>query len=808
MDEKNKKAREIDRKVNRSLLRRTIFLMIVCGGVLFVPIGVQLYRIQVKQYDYWTDRAAANQTRDVSVSASRGTIYDSSGVTLAVSTTVYNLILSPHDIVSVMTEKAENDSDYQDAEGNVIESRLEKSIEETQDLIVDFLVSEMGLDEERLRTRIDRDYSYYEVLAYSLSEEEAQVVRDFTSEHSDISMSVMLYLEADTQRYYPYGSAASHLLGYMAENEYSDGEKVGVMGLESGYNEELSGSSGRIVTAKTGQGFQMLSSYDTYQDAEDGLDLTLTIDLGIQQLAEEMLQEGIETYEVQNGGFIIAMNPNTGAIYAMASSPDFDPNSYSQIIDSLLLSDLEEVEEESGKDSEEYSQALTESRNSQWRNKALSDTYEPGSTFKALVVAMALEEGVVSLDDTFYCGGSSYIGGYEIHCQNTQGHGEQTLTEAVENSCNVALMEIGQRIGAETMWQYFEDFGLFDKTGIDLAGEGNSLFWDKDYFTSANGLSSLAVASFGQTFKVTPIQMITAFASVINGGHLLQPYVVEKISDSEGNTTYYHETTEVRQVISESTSETLRGILESVVANGTGKNAYMAGYRIGGKTATSEKRDEDTDDVVVSFMGFAPADNPQVLVLVAFDSPTRSAPGSNYTNNGTYISGGNIAAPIAGELVAAILDEMGVEKQYTMSELDGTDTVVPSLVDYDEDTAEKTLSQKGFSCRTVGTGTTVTGQIPAAGSSIPGGSTVILYLGEEVPTSLVEVPDLSGMTPSRAKDTLESLGLFMRATGLTSDYDSSVFASSQSVEAGTMVARGTVIDVHYVSSVMDYAYND
>jgi stage V sporulation protein D (sporulation-specific penicillin-binding protein) len=368
-------------------------------------------------------------------------------------------------------------------------------------------------------------------------------------------------------------------------------------------------------------------------------------------------------------------------------------------------------------------------------------------------------------------------------------------------------MMIAQKLGAEKMWQYFEDYGLFDKTGIDLGGEGSSIFWSKEEYTSANGLSSLAVSSFGQTFKVTPIRMITSFASVVNGGHLITPYLVDKISDDDGNTLYYHETEEVRQVLSESTSEKLREILESVVANGTGGNAYMAGYRIGGKTGTSEKRDEDTDDVIVSFMGVAPADNPQVLVLIAFDSPKRASANSNYTASGVYISGGNMAAPIAGQLIANILDSMGVEKQYTTEELSGTDTVVPSLAGYDLTTAQKSLSNKGFSYRTVGSGSTVTGQVPSGGVSIPGGSTVILYMGEEVPTDQVEVPDVTGMTPAKVKETLEAKGLFLRATGVSGDYNSSVYASTQAIDAGTSVARGTVIEVRFVSSVIDYAYN-
>lgn len=805
-DQRRNCARKKDRRANRSLLRRTIFLMSVFGIAIFIPLVAQLWKLQIVQYDQWTERAADIQTRDVKVSASRGSIYDASGRTLAASGTVYKLILSPLDIVQTITEQAEDDKDYQDENGEVDEDKVDQAIEDTRDLIADFLVDQLGLDREKLDARMERTNSQYEVVAEELTDEEAQPIRDFISDNSKIGMSAMLALTPTAKRYYPQSTIASHLLGFMSENENSGGEKVGSAGLEALYDDELSGETGRVVTAKTGKGFQMLSSYENYIDAQDGADLTLTIDSSIQSLAEQLLQEGIEAYDVQNGGFVIAMNPQTGAIYAMASSPDYDPNDYNAIIDENLQAELAAVAETYGTDSDEYSAAWKEAWDTQLYNKALTDTYEPGSTFKPLVVAAALEEGVISLDDTFYCGGSTTIGGHTIHCQKRTGHGTQTLTEAVENSCNCALMEIAMRMGAETFWQYLEDYGMFEQTGIDLSGEGEDVFWDEEYFKSENGLSSLAVASFGQTFRITPIRMITSFASVINGGHLLEPYVVEKISDSDGNTLYYHETTEVRQVISESTSETLRTILESVVANGTGKNAYMAGYRIGGKTGTSEKRDQDTDDVIVSFMGFAPADDPQVLVLVALDSPKRASPGATTTASGTYISGGNMAAPIAGQLIAEILDYMGYEKQYTYEELSGADTVVPSLAGYDLDTAAEKLEEAGFSYRTVGEGATVTGQLPSGGLSIPGGSTVVLYMGEEVPEDQVEMPNVVGMTPAKVKETLEELGLFVRITGVVDDYDSDITASSQSIDAGTKVERGTVVEVHFVSSVIDYGY--
>lgn len=804
-----------DRRANRSLLRRTIALMMVFGVALFIPLGMQLWKLQITQHDEWKERAANSQTRDVAVGANRGSIYDASGRTLAMSATTYNLILSPQDLVSTIKQKAENISrksddysKYKNEDGKVDDAKVQKVIDETRKEIVDFLAAELDLDEEKL-TKLMQKNSRYELLAEYLEDEEVEPIRQFIKDHKSIGMSAMLALTPTAKRYYPQSTVGAHLVGYMAKNENSGDEKVGATGLEAVYNDELSGLAGRVVTAKTGRGFQMLSTYENYMDAEDGENITLTMDASIQSLAEQLLAEGVAAYDVQNGGIAIVMNPSTGAIYAMASTPDYDPNNYSDILDSSLQAQVESAKKTYGEDSQEYKDARKSARNKQWLNKALSDAYEPGSTFKPLVVAAALEEGVISVNDTFYCSGATEMGGHLIHCHRRTGHGSQTLSQVLENSCNCGMMEIAKKLGAEKMWQYFEDYGLMSYTGIDLAGEGKWVFWDEDYFKSANGLSSLAVASFGQTFKVTPIRMITSFASVINGGHLIEPYLVEKVSDGEGNTISYHETVEVRQVLSEEVSSKLREMLENVVAKpkGTGHNAYMAGYRIGGKTGTSEKRDQKTDDVVVSFMGFAPADNPQVVVLVAFDSPKRASPGATTTRSGTYISGGNMAAPICSQLIGETLDYLGVEKQYSADELSGTDTVVPSVVGADLANAKKALEDKGLDCRTVGEGSAVTGQIPSGGLSIPGGSTVILYMGEEVPKDQVEVPNLVGMTVSKAKAALEKKGLFLRATGVSGDSSSNVAASSQSIDSGTMVSPGTVVEVRFVSSVIDYAYN-
>ncbi len=801
MQDANRKPRRSEGKNNRSLFRRTIFLMVVLGIGIFLPLVAQLYKLQIVEHLEWEERAANQQTKSVSVAANRGTIYDREGRTMAMSATVYKLILNPMDIYgSIKKDK------YMDANGKLDEAAYDKALYDLRKTVVDGIVELFGYDEELLWTRIERINSAYEVLYQELEEEDAERVRQFISENR---LSVCLQLTPSSKRYYPYSSVASHVLGYMAENKDSGGSKVGAQGIEALYEDALSGERGRVVTSKNGWGMEMISGYDMYFDAQNGCDVHLTLDERIQAMLEQTLAEGIETYDIQAGAFGIAIDPSTGAVLAMASTPDFDPNNYSAILSEDLQAEVDQAAQELGEDSEEFGAAWKNIWNKQMRNRALADSYEPGSVFKPITVSMALEEGIISLESHYYCGGGKVVGDRTISCHKRGGHRDQTLTKAVGNSCNVALMDIAEKVGPDIMWKYFEDFGLFEKTGIDLVGEGKSQFWTEEAFKGPYGAQSVATASFGQTFKITPLQMITAFASVINGGHLLQPYVVQSISDGDGNTIFYHETQEVRQVISESTSSTMREILESVVANDSGHNAYMSGYRIGGKTGTSEKielkaTDPDNDDVICSFMGFAPVDNPQVLVLVAYDTPKRSAPRSNWTADGTYISGGNIAAPMAGALIADILDYMGVEKQYSSDELAGADTMMPRVTGLELTVAKGQLQAQGFECRTVGTGNTVTHQIPNAGVSIPGGSNVILYLGEEVPYSQVETPELRGLSPTRAKVVLEDQGLFMKATGVIDYADSAVVAVTQSVEPGTMVAPGTVVEVRFVGSVMDY----
>lgn len=792
-DPNQQKKRTQDGRTNRVILSRIIFLMCICGIVLFVPLLWKLWQIAIVNHDKYETAAIEQQTRDVEVAAARGKIYDAKDNTLALSATVYNLILSPRDViagVSLSQSDFSTKEEYQAVMDNEErkQAALAEKVAERQKLIIDGLVELLEMDREDLERRMAKTNSAYEVLKKNIEEEDADEVRAFISENK---LGLGLYLTPTTKRYYPYGNLASQVIGFVNDNG-------GAYGLEAIYEEELSGQAGRVVTAKNAKGTEMNSSYSNYVDAVDGHDLHLTIDSTIQSYAEQAVREGIEQYDVQNGGLCIVMNPKTGAIYAMVSVPDYDLNNPSGIFDGSLQEGLNQLKGNPSTTDEAYQDAVTAARNAQWRSKALNDTYEPGSTFKSVVLAAALEEGVVSDSDTFYCPGYAIVNGTRINCSKHQGHGTQTLAEAVANSCNPAFISIGQKLGAEKFYQYFTDFGMTSYTGIDLQGEALGTVWTKDYITSAEGLLSLATASFGQRFTVTPLQMITAFSATINGGNLVQPYVVDSITDGDGNVISKTETTVARQVVSEQTSERVREILEGVVSNGSGRNAYVSGYRIGGKTGTSET-DVD-DEFVVSFMGFAPANDPEVIVLLAYDTPKVKSPGSNYCTTGTYISGGQMAAPKVGSLIAQILDYMGVEKVYSSDEASKADVTMPRLTDKTLSEAEAILNKEGLKFRKVGEGTTVTDQIPASGSTIPGGSEVVLYLGEEKPTDLVTVPDVTGKTLDNARAALEKAGLYMRANGITDYYSAGTVAANQSVASGEQVARGTVVDVSFVDT--------
>ena len=736
-----KRKDENIRRANRVIQTRSFVLMLIMGVAMFVLLFFQLFDLQIIRHEELQSKAVNQQTRRTVVTASRGTIYDRTGNIMAISASAETIILSPLEI-----DRAVNDKD--------------SPVSWTKDSLAAGLAEILGSDASSIRKRMDNTKSQYEVIKLRAEEETANAVRTYISENKIVGV----HLVADAKRYYPYGSLASHVIGFVGD------ENTGLYGLEARYEQELEGQSGLVVSAKDNAGNDMMYAYEQYFAAQNGSDLTLTLDATIQYYLEKGLESMADKFAAANGATGIIMDVRTGAILAMASYPNYDLNDFSAVQDKTLQERMERGEG-----------TLADMQLLQWRNKALNDTYEPGSTFKILTLAAALEEGVIDMNTTVNCNGFVNISNYTIHCSNKAGHGLQTLVQSVGNSCNPAFISYGLKLGNTTFYNYMKAFGLMDDTGIDLGGEAVGIFADPASFTQLD----LACYAFGQNFNVTPIALITAQAACINGGYLRSPYLVERITDSNGSVTYQHDSTPIRQVISEETSATVRECLEYVVASGTGKNGQVAGYRIGGKTGTADKG--QTGDVVVSFLCFAPADYPQVIMLLTMDTPSRST--------GTYVSGGNMVAPTASSIMAEVLPYLGVEPSYSAEELLGMDTTVPNVIGMSVEEAKSKLTERGLSCKVSGDGATVTDQTPAGGAIIPGKSAVILYAGADKSTAKCKVPHLIGKTPSEANTAATGAGLFIRFSGTTGSESSSVRVLSQSIEEGTEVEAGTVITV-------------
>ena len=763
-------------------MQRILVLSGIFGVLTFGILFCKLWQLQVVQHEKLENKAITQQTREISSTANRGTIYDANGDILAISGSVQNVILSPRDVLA--TVKVDEKDEFGNARSKTaIEAEKETKVQATYDLIADEMSEILGLDREDVMARLKKTKSAYEVLAEKVEDDVADQIRAFIDEND---LEGCLYLTADSKRYYPYSTMASQVIGFV--NKANEG----AYGLEALYNLDLAGQDGKIITAKNASGTEMPSAYSSYTDAVDGYNVHTTIDATIQMYAEKTLEEGIQKFDVTNGGFCLVMEPDTGAGLAMASSPDYDLNDPNSIVDATQAAKLEELKNDPTVSEEEYAKALSDAQLQQWANKNMRLSYEPGSTFKPVVVAAALEEGVIDDNSTFYCRGAVTIDNWTIRCSARSGHGSQSLRKAVMNSCNPALIDIGKKLGAEKFYEYWENFGFTSKTGIELPSEEKSTFWDKELFVSPSGVTQLATASFGQRFTTTPIHLITALSAVINGGHLLEPYLVQSVTDAEGNVVSYHEPKEVRQVISQETSDLVRSYMESVVNDpgGTGKNAKVEGYHIGGKTGSSQTLDSK-DHIIVSFLGFAPADDPEVIVLLGYDWPQPAAPGENTTADGIYISGGNMAAPMAGELIANILDYLGYEK--SGSDVNANGVTIPHLVGKTPEEARTALNNLGLNVRLSGEGAVVTDQMPTAGSSVLKGSSTVLFLGEEKPETTVEMPDLSGMTYDEAKAALEKVGLYLEATG--TGESGKVF--SQSVNAGTVLDVGTAVEVKF-----------
>ena len=786
--EQKQANRERNERANRTILGRTLILMILCGVIAFVPLIGTLYHLMITEHDYYNEKAIKNQTRSTNLTAARGVIYDANMNVLASSSTVETVFIDPNEIAEQM-KKPEN--------SNLLD-QIARGLGEILDVEPSFVYEQAA----------DKQYRY-KVIKRKISEELADEVRAFISENSITGV----YLETDLKRYYPNSSLAAQALGFVSS------DNNGSEGLEAYYNEELSGTAGKVVTSKGNYGSEMLYTYEKYYDASDGSSLITTIDSTVQAYVEKNLQNAIDKYDIKNGAFCIVMDVNTGEIKAMATLGSYDPNNYLEIYDdttALLLENeraaalaLPEASAAYEAAIETYKQDVAAARMAQWRNRCVSDGYEPGSTFKLITLASALDSGAVTLNDSFYCGGQEKFTGREqiLNCWKSAGHGAQTTAQALGNSCNIAFGHIGLRMGGDTFYDYLKSFGVMEKTGVDLPGEASGLFYERKYLNDpANyGTSYLITSSFGQSFRITPMQLVRAVAAIVNGGYVLEPYIVSEVVDADGNTVEKNEKTVLRQVISQQTSETMRTLMEQVVTEGTASAARTPGYRVGGKTGTSEKLDEydengqQVKDKIVSFVGVAPIDDPKYVVLVALDTPAYSENSEKYTVHGMYISGGLMAAPTVRDIFLDILPYLGVEPDYGSEDIRGVNFTVPDVIGMDETEAGELLAEKTITYRVVGTGSVVTDQLPVAGSQVPGNSQIILYMGAEKQATRVEVPDFIGCSVADVNYLASNAGLYVQAKG-TDRTDVYVLAAYQDIDPGTEVDRGTTITVEFSST--------
>lgn len=769
-----------NQRANRMILRRTLFLMVLCGIVAFIPLIATLYKLMIVEHGHYEALAINNQTRSTRLTAARGEIYDRNMNILAASTTVETVFIDPNEIAKEM-EKPENSG--------------------LLDTIANGLSNILGVEPDFVRMQAADTKYRYKAIERKISEELADEVRTFINDNKIKGV----YLETDAKRYYPYSSLGAQLLGFVSD------DNIGTEGLEAYYNSYLEGVAGKVVTTKGNYGSEMPYTFEKYYDATNGDSLVLTIDTTVQSYLEKNLQAAIDRYEIQNGAFGIVMDVNSGAIVAMATLGSFDPNDHRAIYDEVLNERLEQQyqqllrlqkgTEEFEKAKTEYNQAVAAARLKQWRNRCVSDGYEPGSTFKVISLAEALDCGAATVNDTYYCSGAEKIADREqvVHCWKAAGHGAETTAQALGNSCNIAFGHIGVQLGGTRFYEYAQDFGITERTGIDLPGEAWGYFFD--FETLTKGYASVISGAFGQTFRVTPIQQARAIAAVVNGGYVLEPYIVSQVLDADGNVVKENGRTVLRQAISESTSVTMRDMMEKVVTEGTAKGAHTPGYRVGGKTGTSEKTDtfdengKMVEDKIVSFVGVAPINDPQYVVLVALDTPKYQEDNTKYTPNGYYISGGLMAAPTVRDIFLDILPYLGVEPDYASGEIRGVNVKMPELTGMTQEEAAAALKNKSLTYRTLGTGAIVTDQIPAAGAELPGDSEVILYFDYEKSTEQVEVPDFVGYAVADVNWLANNAGVYVQAKG--TDRTSYATVTYQSVEPGTKVDRGTTITVEF-----------
>lgn len=732
------------------MIMRTITVWAV---MLFVTVGIvggRLGYIMLIDSEFYQQKAAEQQLYDTELRAERGKIYDRNGELLATSAQVWTVYITPNSFKKV-TDEAKRTAIKQEIATN--------------------LSTILDLDYQKVLGYTNKQTSYVKVKS-NVEKPQADKIREFIA-NSTNNIGNYIGLDESSKRYYPNDSLASVVLGYVGS------DNQGLAGLELQYDDELTGIPGRVVAAKDATGNDMPLSYEVEVAAQPGNSLITTIDSYVQYVCEKYLDQALIDNKVTERGAIICMNVNTGAVMGMAVKGDFNPNSY------LTLSEEDQSIVDSLTNDEEKNDKIAQLRNKQWRNKVVSDTYEPGSVFKVITAAMAIEEGKANLNSHYNCNGSIVIAGNRYHCHKREGHGSENFTNAMQNSCNPVFITLGQQLGSNTFSKYFEAFGFTQKTGIDLPGESSPVY----HKSSAMGPTELASSSFGQTFNVTPIQMITAISAAVNGGYLVQPHLVSEIVDVNGNTVKTVDTSPKRQVISEETSKTLRGMMEAVVDGGGGKNAYVSGYRIGGKTGTSEKTAQGIEAekklYIASFCGVAPIDDPEIAVLVILDEP-----------HGDAYYGGTIAAPVGGQILSEILPYLGVNPQYSDEELSQMDVKVPNVVNMSLSEAKSKIKQQGLSYRVEGNGDTVVKQFPTASDSIQSDGVVILYTESSADVDMVTVPDFTGLTVDGVNELAADSKINVSFSG-ASQLASGAISYKQSIPKDTEVAVGTVVTVYF-----------
>lgn len=730
------------------MLKRILIMAVVIIFLMTTTVARVFYLTIVRGKEL-SEKAEIQQLKDTEITAMRGTIYDSNGNVLAQSASVWNVFIDPLNIK-----------------------------DKQRDLIVDEFANLFGYDADEKKEFYDRTthQNHYELVEKKVENNIKEKLSKFVSKNE---LGGCIGTEQTTKRYYPYGTLASSVIGFTGADDQ------GLSGIEAYYDEQLTGTNGRIITAKDAKSNNIANDYETSIAATDGDSIVLTINQTIQYYLEKGLRETMNEYQAK-GAYGVVMNCNTGAVLAMSSLPDYDCNEPYKLTYSKDKKAIKKLSDKTAKQ-----EAESAAVQNQWRNFTVSDTYVPGSVFKTFVASAALEENVVNLNTTYNCTGSIQVDKYKMKCHYHPGHGTQTLTQGLENSCNPFFITIGQKLGVHNYFKYFDAFGFTQKTNIDLPGEASPQYYKEDQY----GIVELSSASFGQTNSLTPIQVCTGLCAIANGGKLLQPYLVSSIADANGKTVKKTQTKEIRQVISADTSEKVRKMMKSVVDNGTGKNGYVAGYSVGGKTGTSTKLGEskngEGDKYIVSFGAIAPSDDPEIAMLIIVDEPNQD------------LGGGALCAPIAAQVTQEAMNVLGIEPKYNDSEMKDLSKQTPNVVGKSLDEAKKTLEENNLNFVVVGDDSTVTRQCPSGADTIPNGGTVYLYT-DDSEKQTVNVPNFNGLTVNEAKDLASSSNLNIQIAG-NSMSSGTVVAYRQSEETQAKVEKGTVVTVTFknTQSVLD-----